>query len=149
MRSRIDVLVRNEHLHPRDVVEELGAEVVGHEAVVAGERRGHGEVRAPGLHRQRRQVETRRPALGAADEVIDLRIRQPDHTGAGQERVCLRSVHRELIDPDLDDAAPRRRRATGTGTSRREPIAELRALGRRIDSSAIMSRDAGVVTSSA
>ncbi len=64
-------------------------------------------MRAPGVDRQRRQVEAGRPALGAPDEVIDLRIRQPHHTGSGQERACCWSIHGEMIDPDLDHAALR------------------------------------------
>ena len=92
------------HLGARHPVEELGAEVVVDVAVVAGERhRGLGP-RAPGLHRQRRQVQTGGPALGAGHEGTDLVGVELD-ARLGQEIRGLIGTHREVGGADLHDPA--------------------------------------------
>ena len=67
----------------------------------------------------------------------------------GEQRPSLRSAHREVVDPDLHDAALGRRSDTGTGTSRRDPIASCEPAGSRSASSAMMSRHAWLVSASA
>ena len=56
--------------------QELEAEVVGHEPVVAGEARGARRARRPGLHRQRREVQAGRPALRPLGQLGELARRR-------------------------------------------------------------------------
>ena len=53
---------------------------------------------------QRREVQPRRPTLGTVDELVRSVLGERD-AGAREQRPCLRSPHREVVDADLDDAA--------------------------------------------
>jgi hypothetical protein len=91
------------HVRTRDTLEELRSEVVADEAIVPGEPEGALYTRS-GVDGQRREVQTRRPTLSTVDQLVSEVVSRCD-TGAHEQRPCFRRAHRELIDPDLDDAA--------------------------------------------
>ena len=73
----------------------------------------------PALQGQRGQVQPDRPPLGPPDQLVDLRVGEPD-TGRLQQGPRLLPVHRQLADPDLHHLAlsaqqrhRQRRRAPG------------------------------------
>ena len=76
MRSRIDVRVRKVTSARDSPVEELRPEVVADEPVVTGDREPGFCAWTAGPHRQRGEVEARRPALGALDEGVDVAARR-------------------------------------------------------------------------
>ena len=83
------------------------AEVLGHEPVVAGEARGAGRARAAGLHRERREVQPRRPALrpvGQLGELARHPARPRPRPGAGS---ASRSSRRSSAHADLLQVAVR------------------------------------------
>src|SRR5262249_60731339 len=89
---------------PRDAAEELRSEVVAHVAVVSGEPAADVDLRAPGIHRQSRQVEADGPSLGPADEDAGFGRGELD-AGAGEERLALLLVHGEIARTDLEQSA--------------------------------------------
>ena len=113
MRSRIDVRVRNSTSARDTRSRNSRTQVVTHEPVVSGERRSDLRVGAARLHRQGGEVQADRPALGPLDELIHVRFGELD-SGRRQQRAGLVAAHRQIIDPDLHDAAlrtqPRRRK---------------------------------------
>ena len=105
----------------REPGEKLLVHVVGHVAVVAAE--GLDACARPLLgKRQRRQVQPRGPAAGAADERQDL-IRLESDAGCPQQRGCLRSGHREVGGAKSIALRWARRRPTGRPASPRAAMA--------------------------
>ena len=80
--------------------QQLLAEVVGHEAVVAGEGEPGVGLGAARLQGQRRQVQPDRPPLGAADQLGHLRPGRGD-PGPLQQGTGLEPVHGQLAGPEL------------------------------------------------
>ena len=85
------------HRQPR---QELEAEVVGHEAVVADEARGARRAWRPGLQRQRREVQAGGPALRPLGQLGDLARVELD-SGRLQQRLGLLLVQPEIRHADL------------------------------------------------
>ena len=105
--------------------EDLGAKILGDEPVVSAK---PDRARRPiPLRRERRQVETRAPALRTFGELGHLGMRQLQTSGT-QELVRLGLVQTQLVVPDLDREAARPQRAQWQRgpASRREH--QLRAL---------------------
>ena len=117
----------------RQPIEQLGPEVVDHEAVVTAERPvGRGAWRTA-AGSECREVQTGRPALGAGLQRMHVRRGELD-THRVDEGDGLGLGHREVVDSDLDDPAlgaqARRRqwqlvaRADGELRARRQPEGE-------------------------
>ena len=93
----------------RQAREDLGDQIVGHKTVVPTER---GQALHPGparLCRERRQVQTSRPALRVLGELGDLAFRQLQ-AGRAQQLARLGLVHAQLVRTDLQREAPRAQR---------------------------------------
>ena len=80
--------------------QELEAEVLGHEPVVAGEARGARRARRPGLQRQRREVQAGRPALRPLGQLGELARVELD-AGRLQQQLGLPLVEPEVGHADL------------------------------------------------
>ncbi len=94
--------------------QELEAEVVGHEPVVAVEALGARRACRPGLHRQRREVQAGRPALRPLGQLGELARVELD-SGGSQQQLGLLLVepevrHADLVHPSLRPPAGKRQR---------------------------------------
>jgi hypothetical protein len=88
----------------RHPVEDLGAQVVAHEPVVAPDAQAPIGLRAAGRQCERREVEAGGPALRALDQVVHLRRPELD-PGAAQQARGLPGVHGQVVHADLRQAA--------------------------------------------
>ena len=86
--------------------QELEAEVLRHEPVVAGEARGAGRARRAGQQRQRRQVQAGRPTLRALRQLGQLARVELDSRGS-QQQPGLALVEPKIRDADLVHTAVR------------------------------------------
>ena len=86
--------------------EELEAEVLGDEPVAAGKVLGTHRACRPGLHRQRREVEAGRPALGPLGQLGDLVVVELDTRRCEQQPGFL-LVQPEVFTTDFVDGALR------------------------------------------
>ena len=112
MRSSTEVYLRNRASCGRQPGQQLEAEVVGHEPVVAAEARGGRRARRPGLQRQRRQVQAGGPALRALDQLAQ-RVRVQLDSRRLQQQPGLRLVqpqvrHADLVQPSMRPPAGHR-----------------------------------------
>ena len=98
--------------------QDLEAEVLRHQPVVAGEHHGRRRVRRPGLQRERGEIETGRPALGLLGQVGDLGRVERD-ARAAQQRGRLLLVEPEIGHADL--VQPPLRPPAGEGQARLLP----------------------------
>ena len=104
IRSSTDVRVRNSTSVFVQPIQQLGVQVVADEAVVT--RKGVARIR-PGsarLQRKRGEVEARRPPLGPADEIVQLRVVEID-ARAVEHQWCFGVGHRKVGGADLHDAS--------------------------------------------
>ena len=87
-----------------EVREQLGSQVVGHEAIVTRERRADTTVGTARLQRERREIEAGRPPFRPLEHLLRDGVRE---LGARtlEQRARFPDVHRELVDTDLDDVA--------------------------------------------
>jgi hypothetical protein len=97
-----------EERHPaaRDPGQQLGPQVVGHEAVVTIEGDPLRMAPAAGLEGEGGDVEADRPPLGALHQLGDVGLCQLD-TGTVEQQTRLRLVHGQIVGADLHDRAPR------------------------------------------
>ena len=113
------------HLLVRQPREQLEPQIVGHEAVVAAERRDAGATR---LERQRGQIEARRPALGSLGELRHGGLVELDARVAQQRRRLL-DVQAQIVRADLQHAPLRpqaRQRQRGLLPARHDDPRSLR-----------------------
>ena len=87
----------------REVGQDLGAQVVAHQDVVAAERERVARRAAP-VGGEPGEVEAGRPALGLLEQVVDL-VGGELGAGRAQQLLGLAAIHRQVVAADLDDVA--------------------------------------------
>ena len=107
--------------------QELEAEVLGHEPVVAGEARGARRARRPGLHRQRREVQAGGPALRPLGQLGELARVELDARGLA---AAARPRARPAGGPRRRSRAPARAPASGRAAAPAPPCSRSRSASR-------------------
>ena len=110
--SRMDVRRRKSTPIRVEPGNQLVAEVIGHHLVVTRKARERDTHVRLGAQRQRRQVETRGPALGPHHQRVHA-ARRETHAGRGQELARLRGGHRQVAGAKLEDPPMRSQAAHG------------------------------------